>query len=41
MAWWLYGGMGCAALLALAYIDGAEEPLHPITQVVDLEIKEQ
>ena len=37
----VYGGLGCAAVLALAYIDGAEEPLHPITQVVELEVKEQ
>lgn len=32
----LYAGAALALLLVLAWIDGGAEPLHPITQAVDL-----
>ncbi len=32
----LYGAGAVLVILTLAYIDGGEEPLHPITQTVSL-----
>ena len=34
--WPLYAVAGVLGLLVIAYIDGGEEPLHPITQPIAL-----
>lgn len=37
----LYGAGAVLVILSLAYIDGGEEPLHPIVQTVSLPALEQ
>ncbi len=32
--WVIYASVGVAAILALAYFDGGEEPIHPISQSI-------